>query len=177
MLNKIITRVFLVAIVATFAGCSGYKYGSIAHPQIKSISIAPVRNDSFEPMLATYLRKALAEQFQFDNSFKVYPYSDSANPADCIIFAKMTESKVTSIGTDSDDDEDTYQPAKWTVSVSGEFEIIIPGEATPVFAKRMVTASATYQVYAGNRITKRRGLQQACRNLAKQIVSYTTEAW
>ena len=57
----------------------GYHIGSIAHPQIKTIAIAPVKNETYIPNAAEYMRQALSESFQKDGSWKVKEMNEWLN--------------------------------------------------------------------------------------------------
>ncbi len=154
------------------SGC-GYHMGSLMHPQIKTIAIAPIKNNTLEPYGSAAMRAALCEQFQFDGSLKVV----SLEKADCILYGRITQ--VTSKGTidDSYDNKQTYRPSEWEVTIEFEFEVVIPGRKKPLVNKRVVAGSAKYQVMADQAVTRRRGLKQACINAARDTVVYTVEAW
>lgn len=172
MITKKIALLFILSLIGLIPGC-GYKVGSIMHPQVKSIAIAPVTNETLEPMVAAYMRQSLCEQFQFDSSLKVR----SLEEADCVLYGRVTEVKVSGSVNDTYDLEQTYIPAEFSVGVAFEFTVIIPGRAKPLINKRQVSGSTSYQVMADQDITRRRGVQQACRNAAQQAVNYTVEAW
>lgn len=172
MSTKKITVIFISLLITLISGC-GYKIGSIMHPQVKSIAIAPITNETLEPMAAAYMRQSLCEQFQFDSSLKV----KNLEEADCVLYGRVIDIKVSASVNDTYDLEQTYIPAESSVSVAFEFTIIIPGQAKPLINKRQVSGSASFQVMADQDITRRRGIQQACRNAAQEAVTYTVEAW
>jgi hypothetical protein len=170
---KFLSLAMVSLLCATIGGC-GYHVGSIMHPQIKSIAIAPVVNDTLEPNVSAYMRQALSEQFQLDGSLKV----ESLSKADCILYCKVTEVKNTSTDLrDSTNGDLTYRPMEWAISVDANFTVMIPGRTAPLISAREVNGSASYQVMADHDIARRRGLQQACRDMAETMVDYTTEAW
>ena len=78
--SLLLSAVLLSALL--LPGC-GYHLGSIAHPQIKTVAVADVKNETYEVMAATLLRNILTERFQFDNSLKL----TSMDKADCIVYA------------------------------------------------------------------------------------------
>jgi hypothetical protein len=164
--------VFSAILLFSLAGC-GYKMGSIMHPQVKSIAVAPITNDTLEPFASAYMRGALCEKFQFDNSLKL----KQLETADCILYGKIIEVKTTATMEDSVDNQQTYRAAEWRVAVIFEFVVMVPGRKKPLISKRRVSGSAKYQVAADQAVTRRRGVQQACRDAAEQAVVYTTEAW
>jgi Lipopolysaccharide-assembly len=153
-------------------GC-GYHMGSVMHPQVKSIAIAPLKNDTIEAMATQFMRQALAEQFDIDRSLKL----KSLEEADCVIYGRIIEVKTTAIGFDSNNNEQSYQPAEFALKIKFEFVVIIPGREKPLINTREVEGVATYQVAADNDIARRRGIQQACRMAAQKAVVYTVEAW
>lgn len=173
-MNRINIRfVFLLFLIQLFAVSCGYHVGSIMHPQIKTIAIAPVKNDTIEPLVSPYMRQSLAEQFEIDGSLKVKQIAD----ADCILYGRVVEVKTTSTSFDSYDGDQTYTPAEFGVSINFEFVVIIPGRSKSLIETRQVSGEARYQVAADNNIARRRGVQQACRDAAEKAVIYTTEAW
>ena len=162
-----------LALIIFYAGGCGYHMGSLMHPQVKSIAIAPITNETLAPFISADMRGALCSQFQFDNSLKL----KDLKTADCILYGRVTEVKVNATSEDSSDNEQTYRAAEWQLNVTFEFMVMIPGREKPLISKRRVVGAARYQVMADQAVTKRRGIQQACREAARQAVIYTTEAW
>ncbi len=169
--SKILYAV-LYAVCVAAAGC-GYQMGSVMHPQVKTIAIAPVKNETIEQMATQFMRQALAEQFDIDHSLKL----KTVEEADCVLYGRIMEVKTTSIGFDSTNNEQTYMPAEFALKILFEFTVIVPGRTKPLISTRQVVGEATYQVAADNDISRRRGVQQACRNAAEKVVVYTVEAW
>lgn len=171
IINATVMFLFILAITL-ISGC-GYKFGSLMHPQIKTVAVAPVNNETMEPYVSADLRGALTEQFQFDGSLKV----KSLKEADCIVYGRVIEVKTVSTSDDSFDNKQTFRAAEWQVQVTFEYEVLIPGKSRPLIPKRRVTGAAKYQIFVDQATTRRRGVQQACRNAAREAVIYTTEAW
>ncbi len=155
------------------ASSCGYRAGSLMHPQIKTVAIADVKNDTTEVLVATVLRKLLAERFQFDNSLKVV----SLEEADCIVYCRVTGIQNLGVTWDSYDNDQTFRPSEFRLTVSVEYSVQIPGQAVPLVALNRTSGSATYQFLADPAIGREGGLQQACLKIANNIVSSTTEAW
>ncbi len=172
MSTRLTIKAFLVSLLPLLGSC-GYQMGSIMHPQIKSIAVAPVVNESIEPFVSAELRQALVEQFQWDGSVKV----KSLKEADCIIHGRVIEVVTTDTADATFDDSQTFRAAEWSVKVVFEFEVTIPGREKPLVQKRIVEGKATYQILTDQQTTRRRGIQQACRNAAVEAVIYTVEAW
>lgn len=165
--------IFILTLTVAFTDGCGYHFGSLMHPQVKTVAVAPVTNETMEPYVAADLRSALCEQFQFDGSLKV----KELNEADCIVYGRVIEVKTVATADDSFDDKQTFRAAEWQVQVTFEYEVLIPGKKRPLISKRRVTGLAKYQIFVDAATTRRRGVQQACRNAAREAVVYTTEAW
>jgi outer membrane lipopolysaccharide assembly protein LptE/RlpB len=158
---------------ALLAGGCYHIGANIMHPQIKTIAIAPVTNDTLEPYAAAIMRDLLTEQFTVDGALKV----KSQGTADCILFCRITKSENTATGEDSTDGQQTYRAAEWAITVTADFSVIIPGRSAPLIPNRTVSGTAIYQVMTDMDTTRRRGLMMACRDAAIQMVQLTTWGW
>jgi outer membrane lipopolysaccharide assembly protein LptE/RlpB len=154
------------------SGC-GYHMGTFMHPQVKSIAIAPVVNDSLGYNVAAEMRGKLAEAFMRESSLKV----KNLREADCVLYARVTNISYTEVTEVSHDDDKTFRSAEWQIKIKVEFSVIIPGRKEPLIKPRTVTAYTNFQVQADMDTNRRQGTQQACYNAAQQIVDYTTEGW
>lgn len=163
----------IAVLLASFGGGCGYHMGSLMHPQIKTIAIGPVKNETIAPFLSAYMRQALCEQFQFDSSLKLKGLKE----ADCVLYGKVTKIETRGVKEDSYDNLQTYRASEWQVTVTFEFVVAIPGKDKLMVNNRVVSGTAQFQVMADQAVTKVRGFQQACRDAAEQAVVYTTEAW
>lgn len=160
----------LFAVLAT--GC-GYKLGNIAHPQIKTIAVAPVINETTAYNASAIMRGMICDQLMFDGSLKI----KDLNSADCIIYAKILEITSQEVMDQTYNNNQTYRPAEWQLTVKAEFSVVIPGRKDALVEKRTITGSANYQVQADQEVNKQRGIMMACREAARQLVQYTTEAF
>jgi hypothetical protein len=154
-------------------GGGGYHIGSTAHPQIKTIAIAPVTNETLAYNVAADMRGMLCDQFMFDGSFKI----KDQGTADCIVYARVLDIVTQEVMSASYDNDKTYRAAEWSVTVKVEFTVIIPGRKDPLVNKRIVSGTTNYQVQADVETNRRRGILMACRDAAQQLVQYTTEAF
>ena len=154
-----------------FAGGCGYRMGSMMHPQIKTIAIAPVKNNSREVLAAIVMRRLLAERFMFDGSLKLV----SMEKADCILYCQINSVTQTAVQWGDKNEED--RPSEFNITVNGDFMVLLPGRTVPLVKKRSVSGSCTYQFLTDPAIGKESGLTQACLQMANLIVQYTVEAW
>ena len=165
----------LLALVCVVSGvsCGYYHMGSMMHPQIKTIAISTIRNDTREPLLTELARTQIAARFQSDNSLKLV----SKEEADCILYVRLVNVTSSMLRYNPGYVEDEYRPAEFRVNLSAEMEVLIPGRSEPLIKKRSVSGGANYQYNVDPQVGRYYGLRQACYDLGGQIVEYTTEAW
>lgn len=163
--------VFAAAALIFFSGC-GYKFGSLMHPQITSVAVAPVTNESLFYNASAVLRQKLTEVFTTDGSLKL----KSIGSADCIVYARIL--KITFKETSGHiRDDDDFLPNEWTVSAEIEYSVILPGRAKPLLGPRTVTGHAEFVSDADLENARTNGMRQAMFDAAKTIVMNLTEAW
>jgi len=168
-------RNFVIPVLAAAAlalcGC-GYRIGSLMHPQINSIAIAPVINETVAYNLAPQVRSLLCETFQQDGSLQLRRESN----ADCILYARITGVKFSSSSWSSTYDDQNYVPTEWKVTVTIEYTVVIPGELKPL-ASGKTTGSATFMTGADMEAGRTNGTRLAAFDAAKQVVHNVTEGW
>ena len=165
----------LILIAAAFCGC-GYKIGNLGHPQLKSVAVAPVVNDTLAYNAAANLRGLLNETFQTDGTLKL----TGMNKADCIVYARITSVGFSEISWGSRDNANgtnSFTPNQWLVKLAVEYSVIIPGRALPLLQAQQVTATAEFMSGPDIEISRNYAIKQACFVAAKKIVSEITEAW
>ncbi len=172
---KIFNTLFVFAALALCALLSacGYHMGSMMHPQIKTIAIAEIRNDSKEPLLTRTMRQQLAEAVQVDGSLKLVSQSE----ADCILYCKIKEVDTISVREDSDDGQENYTPSEFQLTITGSFQVLIPGQSKPLIPIREISTRANYQYESDPQIVRFQGMKQAAKRFANLAIQYTTEAW
>ncbi len=166
---------FLFAIVCAAAvivpGC-GYRIGYMGHPQISTVAVAPVANDTLSYNASAILRQKLTEACTVAGTMKL----TSLSTADCIVYAKITNvSYSESSGHIADDDD--FLPVEWKVTVTVEFSVVIPGRGKPLIGPAAVTGSAEFITDADLENARTNGLRQALFAAARTVVSNVTEAW
>ena len=171
-------RLFLLSVILVSAGFlsgCGYHVGSITHPQIKTVAIADVKNETYEVLAAALLRTTLAERFQFDNSLKL----TSLDKADCIVYARVTEVSNSSISWhyNSKVDDDNYRANEYQLTVTVEFLVRMPGRGQPLVPLSTTSGSSKYLFSHDPAIGRVSALKQALLRVSNSIVSATTEAW
>lgn len=168
-------KTFFLSLAVTaalmFSGC-GYRVGSLMHPQISSVAVAPVVNETVMYNASAILRQKLAELFTTDGSLKL----KNIGNADCIVYARIVKiSYKESSGHISDDDE--FLPNEWTVTADVEFSVVIPGRAKPLIGPRVVSGTSQFVSDADLENARTNGMRQALFDAARSVVSNLTEAW
>ena len=153
-------------------GC-GYSFTSLTHPQLESVAVAPVTNETLSYNASAVLRQKLTELFTVDGSMKL----KTVQSADCIVYARILKVNFRELGISSTNDDDDFLPEEWKVTVSVEFSVVIPGRAKPLIGPKTVTGTAEF--VNGNDLETARlnGVKQALFSAAGTIVSNLTEAW
>ena len=174
---KNILILFSICLVVALPGC-GYRIGtSMMHPQIKSIAVAPVVNDTTVYNASALLRGMMCETFNVDGSLKL----EDMSKADCIIYCRLVDVKVNQVtrgrNNNNNDDDDDFRSGEWRVTLTAEITVIIPGRKEPLLPIRKVTGSDFYQIQADPTTNRRYGIQQAGYDMAKKIAVDVTEAW
>lgn len=164
----------LFLLLVIFLPSCGYRIGSLRNPQIKTIAIAPITNETHYPDVSEYMRQGLSEQFQFDGSYQV----KGEKEADCILYGRVTNITISAPNIRAASGGGvTYMSNVYSVSINFEFTIIIPGRAEPLVGTTVVAGTATYQVPIDQFAVQENGIKQACRNAAQSAVSTCTEVW
>ena len=155
------------------SSCGYYHMGSMMHPQIKTIAISTIRNDTREPLLTELARTQIAARFQSDNSLKLV----SKEEADCILYVRLVDVKTSMRRYKPSYEDDDYRPAEFHLNLTAEMEVLIPGRSEPLIRKRTVSGDSNYEYNVDPQVGKYYGMRQACFELGGKIVEYTTEAW
>ena len=166
-----------VAAAMLFCGGCGYRIGSLVHPQLKTVAVAPVQNETLEYNLTAQVRNLLCERFMTDGSLKLVDETE----ADCIVYARIVDAKYAEVSwaesTRAEDGEDILLPNEWSVTLVIEYTVIIPGRVQPLVSARRVSGTANFQTGPDQLTGRMNGVRQAAYAAAKQVVASFTEGW
>ena len=171
-LSRPVLLLTVLLFTVSLSGC-GYRVGSLAHPQLRTVAIADVKNETYEVLAATLLRNVLAERFQFDNSLKLA----SMEKADCVVYARVINVNNSSITYRNFNKVENYRPNEYRLTVGVEFTVLMPGKPAPLVRKQVVSGSCLYNFTHDPAIGRENALRQCMLRVANAIVSATTEAW
>ena len=172
MQKTILTTCLLLLSTILLNSC-GYHLGTNGNPQIKTIAIAPVKNDTYEIKLGSYMKNYLADRFHFDGAYKL----STLKNADAILYSHITQMDVTAANILTAPGAVTTVTKTFGISIKVEYTLVIPGRAQPVITPTQVTGTAEFQVPVDLFPARQEGAQQACRDAAQQIVSRCSEGW
>lgn len=168
------SALFIVAAaMLLFTGC-GYKFGSLAHPQLESIAVAPVINDTIYYNASSMLRGFVSECVTVDGSLKL----KDARKADCIIYARVTEVTYEAMGAATlPDGSDSFMPNEWKCKVSVQYSLVLPGRAKPLISNASVTGTSMFTNGPDLETSRQSAMRMALFSAAKNIVSGIVEGW
>lgn len=162
----------VAVIVAAAAGGCGYRIGNIGHPELQSIAVAPVGNETPIYNVGTQTRGMICEVFTTDGTMKLV----SESKADCILYAKVTKIAFSESAT-SDNDDDDFVPSRWKVNIDITYSVIIPGRLEPLISNASVSGSAEFHAAGDMEVGRLNGIRQAAFQAARKIVYNITERW
>ena len=171
--KKYFSKLLLIIIsVFILSGC-GYSLGTNANPQIKTIAIASIKNDTYEINVASTMKQALIDRFNFDGAYKI----KNMYNADAVLYGRIKGIDVTAANILTAPGGVTTITKTFGISVNFEFTLIIPGRGQPVISPTSVSGSAQFQVPVDLFPARQEGLEQACRDAAEQVVWRCSEGW
>lgn len=147
--------------------------GGIGNPQIETIAIAPIKNNTYYPNVSEYMRQALSEAFQVDGSYKIR----NVYNADCILYGRITDIKIAAADIRSANTGTTFMTQEYNMTINFEFTVVIPGQTTPLINTTEVSGSAEYQVPVDQFTSQQEGVQQSAWRAAVKVVRNCTESW
>ncbi len=167
------TAIIFAAAAITLFCSSCYHVGSMMHPQIKTIAVGQVVNDTVSYNAAAQVRGALCERFMVNGSLRLVDMDE----ADSIIYARVTSvafAEVTSISNDNDDN--VFIPREWQATINIEYSVVMPGRSAPIL-KGSAQGVSNFQVQADMTTNQLQGVRQAAYDAAVNIVNQVTEGW
>jgi hypothetical protein len=169
---KYIALPFTILFLLILSGC-GYHMGSFANPQIKTIAISPIINDTQQLNAGGQMKQALVDRFHFDGSYKIVNIAD----ADAIIYGRISEISFTAPSILTSDEGVTFMTKVFGCDLTFEYTLIVPGRATTVVSQTTVTGNSQFQVPVDLFPARQSGVAQSARDAAEEVVWRCTEGW
>ena len=166
-------------LVATLAGCTSYRCGSIVHPQLATIAVGRIANMTDEPRQGLLCREMLVENFMLDGSLRVVP----ERKADAVLNGRITRYRLARAASGKrrkedarDHDRDAYQTTVYSAEVTLALELTVPGREAPLKSETVV-GRAEFPRLPDFVAAKEHALRQALGDAACKAVASVTEAW
>ncbi|MCP4178174.1 MAG: hypothetical protein GY756_10435 [bacterium] len=172
MFKNIKLYCILLTLSLILTGC-GYSMGNLGNPQIQTIAIAPIKNQTYIPNMSESMRKALHERFQVDGSYKVV----SMGKADCILYGNIKKVEMTAYDTGYSKEGITYITHEFGLIIQFEFSIVVPGQSKPLIPNTEVAGQSIMQMPTDYYTAQQSAMKQASLQTAIMVVSAATENW
>lgn len=170
---RYISALLSILTMLIISGC-GYQFGSLAHPQMETIAVAPVINDTIFYNGSAMLRGLLSERITVDGSLKL----KDAHKADCILYARIIDVAYQAMDASSlPDGSDSLMPTEWKCVVKVQYSLVLPGRAKPLVSNASVTGSAMFTNGPDLETSRQSALRMALFSAAKGVVSGIVEGW
>ena len=172
-LKLVLTSLLLAA---TFSAC-GYHHESLAHPQIRSVAIGAIDNDSEDPRLGILMNEALKEAVMHDGSFRLV----TVDEADVIITGHFAEIKQQGVGFHRGDTSTdkasakTYRNDSYRSNLNFDYKLQTRKDLLIKQTSR--SESADFVESLDFQSDRREALKVACRRLAGKVVISLSEGW
>jgi hypothetical protein len=177
--SQIVIALWTCLLVPIFTGCH-YQVGSIMHPQVHSIAVGTIANDTAEPELTALLRGQLAETFMRDGSMTV----TDTKRADAVVESEIVKCRTRKLARakvrddrERDEDKDAWQTVIYRAEVVVKYRVRVPGYKTPLLAEAEVIGKADFSRFPDVTIPRRAAFRQAVHDAAVQIAAGVTEGW
>lgn len=178
-MKSLSSLILSVVLVTLMSSCRGYHVGSLKHPDIDSIAVMPIENESNRPQLSIDVQSGLRMAIQGDGTYKL----KNSKQADCIIYAKVLEGRTVGIGTtyraDSKDNDDgnNYGTTLYKYVMTVEYTVLIPGQNRPLIKTAVATGENRFSAMPDIEQSRVLAARNAADDVAKIIISNITEAW
>lgn len=171
-------RPFLLLLASLgMAGCLGYRVGNVAHPQLHTLAIAEVANDTVQPGLSAILAERLRSTLVTDGSLRLAPGAGSGATLHCRILSYSFAAEGAAQVQSSDSSLRTYATNSFSVLCTVEYTVTVPHQNQPLLGPRQVTGRALFEELGDLEITRREAFRQALSEAAQKIVKDVVEAW
>ena len=164
----------LIIVSLIFVSCSGYKIGSMGHPQIKRVSIGKIKNLSDEPRLALYMMEKLKEAIRQDGTYELVNHGHGR--ADAIIQGTLPSFTYQSRGSvQSGNNDKNYRSDIYRATVTFKYEVVTPKGL--IIQTLTLKGSSDFSESISMEQERSDGLRRACYNLSTKVVTQLSEGW
>lgn len=168
-------RLWLIPVAAVLlSGCTqmGYNLGSMLPPEIKTVHVPTVVNNTDEPTVEIEVTRAVIEALQLDGSLKIAGRQD----ADSVLRIVLTDYRIVPVA---------YQRTGANTTTTQEYRIFLTAgmvltrasDGSVLAESTHVRGDAIFEFLGDLTSSKRVGLPIAADDLARDIVERVVEYW
>lgn len=167
MFSKI--AIFL-ALTVLAGGCSSYKLGSMLPPNIETVHMSTVVNETNEPLIENDITTSILSELQRDGSLTIA----SADTADALMYVRVYGYKLTPLSYTRDS---RSLPDEYRLTLTAEVELVERETGKSLVRSGRVRGETDFPLTGDLTQAKRVGLPGAADDLSRFVVSSVTEAW
>lgn len=157
----------LTLIAAT--GCTTYEVGSALPPDIETIHVPPVLNQTGEPLLESEVTRALLRELQRDGTLRM----TDAESADARLDVSLVKFETAPVRYERDD---TKTATEYRMLIAAQVRLTRKNEAEPMM-QRVMHGDTTFTFFGDMASSKNTATPLAARDLAHDIVESMVEYW
>jgi len=169
-----------ISAIIIFNSCATYHWGSLGHPQIKSIAVAKTKNETTNPTAGITLRNQLSAKLMQETSAKL----KTTNKADVILQTTITDIRTRAIASSKvrarevrDHKRDAYQTALYQVTITVRYTLIIAKTKEIILEPTTITSTSEFSKMPDLSQARIPAIQKALATAAEEITDAITEAW
>ncbi len=152
-------------------GCVGYRLGSMLPPDIKTVYLENLDNQTNEPLVEQDIMQALVEEIQQDGSLRVVR---DPGEADAVLRVSLVGFRLAPLAF-ADDNATLTEEYRLNLTAAVELERTDTDEV--LVANPSVRGEADFPFSGDLTTTKRQALPDAAEDLAHDIVETLVETW
>ncbi len=170
-----ITKSLFILTIFLLSACSNYKVGRLMHPQIRTIGIGHIKNDTDQPRLSLFMIEKLKERIMQDASLRVVPVEE----ADIILTGTIVGYKTDTRGYEHQDrrekDNDAFFATIFRASITFKYEVKTRKQWD--LLSDTVTEGADFTEIVDQFEEQTNAFRRAAYEVSKKVVVQITEAW
>lgn len=168
--KRTVPALLACALLMTSAGgCVGYRLGSTLPPDLRSVHVPPVVNNSGEPLLELVTTRELLQELQRDGTLKVA----AADQADSLLEITLVGFQQSPLRYERDNPKATRE-YRQEITAQIVFKNVRTGK---LLLRKEVKGESTFDLVGDLTSAKRATVPLCARDLAHDIVESVVEYW
>lgn len=165
------TAAFVGLLLFLLPGCTGYRLGSMLPPDINTVFIPTIVNDTREPNVEGDITQALVEEIQKDGSLRIV---NDETIADSILNVRLIDYRLQPIDYDSLQET---RANEYRLHLEAKVSLIRRATNEVIGEFPSVRGDTDFLFNGDLTTTKRNNLPRAADDLAHDIIERIVEAW